>query len=196
MSAPTDPFALFAQWYAEAEAHEGIAEANAMCLATATADGFPSARMVLMKGWDERGFSFYTNLESRKGRELAGNPHAALCFYWEELAKQVRVEGVVESASAEESDAYFHSRPLKSRIGAWASKQSQPLESKAALIAEVAKQTARFATQDIARPPFWAGFRLVPQHMEFWQKGEFRIHDRHCFMRQADGAWEHTLLYP
>lgn len=196
MSAPTDPFALFGQWYGQAEAHQGIAEANAVCLATATADGFPSARMVLMKGWDERGFLLFTNMESRKGRELTENPRAALCFYWEELSKQVRVEGRVEPASAEESDAYFNSRPLKSRIGAWASKQSQPLESKATLIAEVAKQTARFATQDVVRPPFWAGFRLVPQRMEFWQKGEFRIHDRHSFTRQADGGWEHTLLYP
>lgn len=196
MSAPADPFALFGQWYREAEAHDGIAEANAVCLATASKDSLPSARMVLMKGWDARGFLLFTNTESRKGRELAENPHAALCFYWEELAKQVRIEGPIEPAGAEESDAYFNSRPLKSRIGAWASKQSQPLESKAALIAEVAKQTVRFATQEVVRPPFWAGFRLMPQRMEFWQKGEFRIHDRHCYTRQGDGRWEHRLLYP
>jgi len=196
MNAPADPFALFEQWYAEAQAQAGIAEANAVCLATSTKDGLPSARMVLMKGWDESGFLLFTNMDSRKGKELAENPHAALCFYWEELSKQVRVEGSVVPASTEESDAYFHSRPLKSRIGAWASRQSRPLESKAALIAEVAKQTARFATREVTRPPFWAGFRLVPERMEFWQKGEFRIHDRHCYTRRPEGGWEHTLLYP
>lgn len=196
MNAPADPFALFEQWYAEAQAQAGIAEANAVCLATSTKDGLPSARMVLMKGWDESGFLLFTNMDSRKGKELAENPHAALCFYWEELSKQVRVEGSVVPASTEESDAYFHSRPLKSRIGAWASRQSRPLESKAALIAEVAKQTARFATREVTRPPFWAGFRLVPERMEFWQKGEFRIHDRHCYTRNPEGGWKHTLLYP
>lgn len=192
----TDPFTFFGEWYAEAEKHKNIAEANAVCLATATPDGLPSARMVLMKGWDENGFMFYTNLESRKGQELTANPHAALCFYWEPLSRQVRVEGTVEPASKEESDSYFDSRPLKSRIGAWASKQSRPLESKNALIEEVAKQTLRFATEKVTRPPFWSGFRLVPTRMEFWQKGEFRIHDRHAYTRQPEGTWVHELLYP
>ncbi len=193
---PADPFHFFAQWYEDAKQHPAIEEANAVNLATATADGKPSSRMVLMKGWDARGYLLFTNLESRKGKELAQNPYAALCFYWEPLARQVRVEGRIEPASDEESDAYFNSRPLKSRIGAWASQQSRVLESKAALIAEVAKHTARFATQDVTRPPFWAGFRLVPERFEFWQKGEFRIHDRHCYTRLPGGEWKHTLLYP
>lgn len=197
MTAPADnPFTLFEQWFADASGHPGIEEANAVCLATATPDGRPSSRMVLMKGWDRRGFLLFTNMESRKGKELAANPHAALCFYWEALARQVRVEGVVTPASTEESDAYFHSRPLKSRIGAWASKQSQPLESKTALMADVAIQAARFVTQDVPRPPFWSGFRLVPERIEFWQKGEFRIHDRHCYTRTGEDTWRHELLYP
>lgn len=196
MNAPTDnPFEFFAAWFAEAGAHKAIAEANAVCLATATPEGQPSARMVLMKDWDERGFVFFTNLESRKGGELAANPQVAMCFYWEPLSKQVRIEGRVEPVSAAEADAYFNSRPLKSRIGAWASKQSRPMESKNALLAEVAKQAARFVTEDVPRPPFWSGFRLVPERMEFWQKGEFRIHDRHCFTREGE-AWQHVLLYP
>ncbi len=192
-SVASDPFALFGQWYTEAEGV--MEEANAVCLATATPDGRPSARMVLLKDWDAQGFVFYTNTESRKGLELATNPFAALCFYWEPLSKQVRIEGAVVPASAEESDRYFHSRPLKSRIGAWASRQSRPLTGKSELLAEVAKQTARFVTEDVPRPPFWSGFRLIPERMEFWQKGEFRIHDRHLFTRE-DTGWRHGLLYP
>lgn len=196
MSAYTqNPFEMFGAWFAEASAHPSIAEANAMCLATATPQGLPSARMVLMKEWDAQGFVFFTNLESRKGQEISANPHAALCFYWESLSKQVRIEGTLAPVSAEEADAYFHSRPLKSRIGAWTSKQSRPLENRAALLAEVAKHTAKFVTDDVPRPPFWSGFRLTPQRMEFWQKGEFRIHDRHSFTREGE-SWRHTLLYP
>lgn len=190
-----NPFDLFGAWFEEASAHPAIAEANAMCLATATPEGLPSARMVLMKEWDARGFVFFTNLESRKGQEIATNPHAALCFYWESLSKQVRIEGALAPVSVEEADAYFRSRPLKSRIGAWASKQSRPLENRAALLADVAKHAARFVAEDIPRPPFWSGFRLIPERMEFWQKGEFRIHDRHCFTREGEG-WRHALLYP
>lgn len=189
------PFAFFGAWFDEAAAHPAIAEANAVCLATATPDGRPSARMVLIKDWDERGFVFFTNLESRKGGELAVNPRAALCFYWEPLHKQVRVEGQAEPVGDEEADAYFNSRPLKSRIGAWASRQSRPMESKNALLAEVAKFALRFTTEDIPRPPFWSGFRLLPERMEFWQKGEFRIHERHAFTRERE-AWRHELLYP
>ncbi len=189
------PFDLFSIWFAEATAHTAIEEANAMCLATATPEGIPSARMVLMKEWDTQGFVFFTNLESRKGQEITANPRAALCFYWEPLSKQVRIEGTLTPVSTEEADAYFHSRPLKSRIGAWASKQSQPLESKQILIAEVAKHAARFTAGNIPRPPFWSGFRLIPERMEFWQKGEFRIHDRHSFTREGEN-WRHALLYP
>lgn len=195
MSAERNPFDLFGIWFAEANAHPAIEEANAMCLATATLHGLPSARMVLMKDWDARGFVFFTNLESRKGQEIASNPNAALCFYWEPLSKQVRIEGRLVPVSTEEADAYFHSRPLKSRIGAWASKQSRPMEGRAALMAEVAKHAAKFVTDDVPRPPFWSGFRLNPERMEFWQKGEFRIHDRHCFTREEE-SWAHQLLYP
>ncbi len=192
---PADPYTLFGEWFEEARTHKAIEDPNAMCLATATTEAIPSARMVLLKDWDSEGFVFYTNLESRKGEELADNPHAALCFYWEPLHKQVRIEGSVSTISDEQADRYFYSRPLKSRIGAWASRQSRPLKSKQTLLAEVAKQAARFVTNDVPRPPFWSGFRLHPERMEFWQQGEFRIHDRHCYT-YSDGGWSHTLLYP
>lgn len=191
-----NPFSHFKNWFAEAEKNKAIKEANAVNIATSTASGRPSNRMVLMKGYDESGFVFFTNLTSKKGRQIEENPYASMCFYWEPLFRQVRIEGKLEPVSAQEADDYFNSRPLKSRIGAWASKQSQPLESKATLMKDVAKQATRFVTEDVPRPPFWSGFRLVPDYIEFWQKGEFRVHDRDCYIKNSEGNWTHTLLYP
>lgn len=194
LPAPADPFALFAEWMAEAEASE-INDANAMTLATATADGVPSARMVLLKGIDDRGFVFYTNLDSRKGGELAANPRAALCFHWKSLRRQVRVTGAVEPVSDAEADAYFKSRPRGSRIGAWASRQSQPLASRGELIAEVARHTARFGIGGIPRPPNWSGFCVVPDTIEFWRDRPFRLHDRLVYSR-VEGGWRTKRLFP
>jgi pyridoxamine 5'-phosphate oxidase len=168
-----------------------------MCLATATPDGRPSARMVLLKGVDARGFVFYTNLESRKGAELSANPYAALCFHWKTLTRSVRIEGRVEPVSAEEADAYFASRPRGSRIGAWASKQSRPLESRLALEKRVAEFGLKFAVGEIPRPPFWSGFRLVPVRIEFWRDMPFRLHERLLFSREGpDAPWRTEMLYP
>jgi pyridoxamine 5'-phosphate oxidase len=187
----------FDQWFAEAEHHPQIRENNAMNLATANREGYVTNRMVLLKEHDAQGFVFYTNLESRKGQHLLTNPRASLCFYWEPLSKQIRIEGQVQEVSAQEADAYFNSRPLKSRIGAWASKQSRPLQSKQALLKEVAKQGARFVTQEVPRPPYWSGFRLIPDRLEFWKAGEYRIHDRICFQwNEAQARWDESLLYP
>ena len=194
LPAATDPFALFDEWMLEAEASE-INDANAMTLATATADGAPSARMVLLKGIDDRGFVFYTNLDSRKGGELAVNPHAALCFHWKSLRRQVRVTGAVEPVSGEDADAYFESRPRGSRIGAWASRQSHPLASRRELIAEVARHTARFGLGDIPRPSNWSGFRVVPDTIEFWRDRPFRLHDRLVYSR-AETGWRTKRLFP
>lgn len=191
-----DPFAYFTRWFDEAQAHAGIAEANAVNLATSGANGRPSNRMVLLKSYDAQGFVFYTNLQSRKAGQLQENAFAAMCFYWEVLGKQIRIEGSITPVSDAEADAYFASRPLKSRIGAWASQQSKPLKSQAALLAEIAKQTARFATQTVPRPEHWSGFRLVPDRMEFWQKGEYRLHQRECFTREKGEDWQSQLLYP
>ena len=194
LPAATDPFALFDEWMREAEASE-INDANAMTLATATADGAPSARMVLLKGIDDRGFVFYTNLDSRKGGELAANPRAALCFHWKSLRRQVRVTGAVEPVSGEDADAYFESRPRGSRIGAWASRQSHPLASRRELIAEVARHTARFGLGDIPRPSNWSGFRVVPDTIEFWRDRPFRLHDRLVYSR-AETGWRMKRLFP
>ncbi|MCX8134468.1 MAG: pyridoxamine 5'-phosphate oxidase [Roseococcus sp.] len=194
----TDPHALFADWMAEAARSEPN-DPNAMCLATATPDGRPSARMVLLKGQDARGFVFYTNLDSRKGGELAANPRAALCFHWKTLARSVRVEGEVEPVSPEEADAYFASRPRPSRIGAWASKQSRPLEGRWALEKAVADYTLRFGLGEIPRPPHWSGFRVVPDRIEFWRDMPFRLHERRVFHREGpleDARWREELLYP
>lgn len=190
----TDPHALFAEWMAEATRSEPN-DPNAMCLATATPDGRPSARMVLLKGQDERGFVFYTNLDSRKGGELAANPRAALCFHWKTLARSVRVEGPVEPVSPEEADAYFASRPRPSRIGAWASKQSRPLEGRWALEKAVAEYTLKFGLGEIPRPPHWSGFRVLPERIEFWRDMPFRLHERRVFHRTDEG-WREELLYP
>lgn len=190
----TDPIELFEAWLAAAEASEPN-DPNAMTLATVGADGMPSARMVLLKGVDDRGFVFYTNLESRKGGELAEHPRAGLCFHWKSLRRQVRVEGDVERVTDEEADAYFSSRPRISQIGAWASKQSRPLTGRFELEARVAKYTARFHLGAVPRPAHWSGFRVVPRAIEFWEDRPFRLHMRFLFHRAATG-WTAGELYP
>jgi len=195
MADQTDPFARFQAWLAAAEASEPN-DPNAMTLATATADGRPSARMVLLKGVDDRGFVFYTNRESRKGGELAENPHAALLFHWKSLRRQVRVEGPVEEVSAAESDSYFASRPRLSRLGAWASDQSRPLSSRAVLVGRVAELELRYKFGEIPRPPHWGGYRLVPEAFEFWQDMPYRLHDRSRLTRAAGGGWDESRLFP
>lgn len=190
----TDPFAWFADWMSEAERSEP-SDPNAMTLATATADGRPSARAVLLKGADARGFVFYTNTQSRKGEELASNPRAALLFHWKSLGRQVRIEGRIEPASAAEADAYFASRARISRLGAWASNQSRPLDSRATLERRLAETEARYPNDDIPRPPHWAGYRVIPESFEFWQDMPYRLHDRTVFSRGQDG-WTAQKLFP
>lgn len=190
-----EPFQLFAQWLEEAGKSEPN-DPNAVALATVDADGLPNVRMVLLKGFDDRGFVFYTNFESAKGREILGAMKAAMCFHWKSLRRQVRVRGPVEVVSDEEADAYYASRPRGSRIGAWASKQSRPLESRFALERAVAEYTARYAVGSIPRPSYWSGFRILPQSIEFWHDRPFRLHDRVMFSRAANGGWKKTRLYP
>jgi pyridoxamine 5'-phosphate oxidase len=196
-----DPFGLFRQWMADAEKSEPE-DPNAMALATADASGVPSVRMVLLKGVDERGFVFYTNLESRKGVQLGQNPNAALCFHWKSLKRQVRVEGPVELVSDAEADEYYHSRPRGSQIGAWASRQSRPLEGRWELEKRVAEFTAKHAIGTIPRPPHWSGFRVLPTRIEFWHDRPFRLHDRVVFHRASpsgggpDEGWTTERLFP
>jgi pyridoxamine 5'-phosphate oxidase len=191
-----EPLRLFAAWFAEAKLAEPV-NPDAMALATVDADGLPNARMVLLKGFDERGFVFYTNLDSVKGHELAGAPKAALTFYWKSLQRQVRLRGTVEPVSAEEADAYFATRSRMAQIGAWASKQSAALESRLAFEKAVARYTAKFGVGAVPRPPHWSGYRLVPQEIEFWQERPFRLHDRIAFRRDDPGApWNKMRLYP
>jgi pyridoxamine 5'-phosphate oxidase len=190
-----DPISQFRLWFDEV-AQADVREPNAMTLATATPDGRPSARMVLLKGVDTRGFAFYTNYESRKGAELSANPYAALVFFWVQLERQVRVEGGVERLSAEESDAYFASRPAGSQLGAWASQQSAALPGRGPLEARYEELRARYAGQEIPRPPFWGGFRVVPEMVEFWQGRENRLHDRLRYRRESDGSWVIERLSP
>ena len=190
----TEPYILFRKWLAEAEKSEPN-DPNAMALATVDGSGLPDLRMVLLKGYDEHGFVFYTNFESNKGKELLSSMKAALCFHWKSLRRQVRVRGPVEKVSDAEADAYFRSRPRGSRIGAWASKQSRPLESRFALEKAVAEYTAKYAIGDIPRPPYWSGFRILPQTIEFWQDKPFRLHDRLVFTKAGD-KWETERLYP
>jgi pyridoxamine 5'-phosphate oxidase len=190
----SEPWDLFASWLKEASASEPN-DPTAMALATAGEDGLPNVRVVLMKGADERGFVFYTNAESAKGRELAGNPQAALVFHWKSLRRQVRAKGTVTRVSDAEADAYFQSRPRDSRIGAWASQQSRPLESRFALEKAVALYAAKHAIGEVPRPPYWTGYRIAPISIEFWQDRPFRLHDRLVFTRAGEG-WTTTRLYP
>jgi pyridoxamine 5'-phosphate oxidase len=190
----TDPFALFRSWMAEAERTEPN-DPNAMTLATATADGIPAARIVLLKGIDDQGFVFYTNTQSRKGEELAANPRAALLFHWKSLRRQIRVEGSVGPVTPAEADAYFASRPRISRLGAWASDQSRTLPARADLERRLAEQEARFPEDHVPRPPHWSGYRLSPARFEFWQDMPYRLHDRTIFTRAGSG-WETGKLFP
>ena len=189
-----EPWAIFSAWMAEAERAEPN-DPTAMALATADADGLPNVRMVLLKGADERGFVFYTNAESAKGRELASNPQAALVFHWKSLRRQMRARGPVTEVSEAEADSYFGSRPRDSRIGAWASQQSRPLESRFALEKAVAFYAAKHAIGEVPRPPYWRGYRIAPVSMEFWADRPFRLHDRVMFTRRGD-AWDKARLYP
>jgi pyridoxamine 5'-phosphate oxidase len=191
-----EPFKLFAEWLKEAEASEPN-DPNAVALATVDEDGLPNVRMVLLKGFDDDGFVFYTNFESRKGLEILGQRKAAMCFHWKSLRRQVRLRGPVEIVSDAEADAYFKTRARGSRIGAWASRQSRPLESRFALEKAVAEYTARYALGDIPRPAHWSGFRIRPTSIEFWKDQAFRLHDRIEFRRPTPvGAWEKVRMYP
>ena len=191
-----DPYALFDEWMAEAEAHEPN-DANAMALATVDKSGLPNVRMVLLKGIEKGTFIFYTNLESAKGEELQVNPKAALNFHWKSLRRQVRIRGLVSRVGEGEADAYFASRPRGSRIGAWASKQSRPLESRFALEKAVAKFAAKYGVGEVPRPDHWSGFCLIPYEMEFWHDRPFRLHDRVVFRRASENEpWTSSRLYP
>lgn len=195
-SVDRDPFRQFAAWY-DAAVAAGVPEPEAMTLSTATTDGRPSARVVLLRGFDARGFCFFTNYESRKGRELGANPHAALTFHWTVLERQVRIEGRVERTSAAESDEYFRSRPSTSRIGAWSSPQSEVIANREALETLVARFRAEHPDDTaIPRPTHWGGYRLVPERIEFWQGRPSRLHDRLCFRRDARGCWILERLAP
>lgn len=195
-TARTEPLQLFAEWLEEARATEPN-DPTAMSVATVDPDGLPNVRMTLLKGFDERGFVFYTNFESQKGTEILSSRKAALGFHWKSLRRQVRIRGPVELVTDEEADAYYKSRPRDSRIGAWASQQSRPLESRFALEKAVARYAAKYAIGEVPRPPYWSGFRIMPVYIEFWKDGAFRLHDRMVFQRDGDDdAWSKTRLYP
>ncbi len=191
----TPPFELFSAWYEEARRHPGIADASAMALATADKTGRPAVRMVLLKQHDERGFVFFTHLTSPKARDMGETGRAALCFHWVPLGRQVRIDGTVTQVGDDEADAYFATRPRLSQLGAWASRQSRPMGHRYALEAGVAWAGAQHATGAVPRPPHWSGFRLSPEHMEFWREGAFRHHERALYTRTRDG-WDHAWLYP
>jgi pyridoxamine 5'-phosphate oxidase len=190
-----DPFARFVEWMSEAWTHEPD-DANAMTLATTTADGAPAARIVLLKGADDRGFVFYTNKQSRKGDELAANARAALLFHWKPQGRQVRIEGHVEHVTDAEADAYFATRARISRLGAWASDQSRPLGERAELEHRLAEVEAKYPGDEIPRPPHWSGYRVIPERFEFWQNMPFRLHDRTVYTRAANRGWTVGKLYP
>jgi len=195
-AAADDPLALFAAWLKDASASEPR-DPTAMTLATIDADGAPNARMVLLKGLDDRGFVFYTNMDSQKGHELDARPLAALVFHWKSLNRQIRIRGPVEHVTDAEADAYFASRPKQAQIGAWASKQSAPLESRLAFEKQVALYAAKYALGAVPRPPRWSGYRVLPLAIEFWHDRPFRLHDRIEFKRKApDAPWVKTRLYP
>jgi pyridoxamine 5'-phosphate oxidase len=192
----SDPFKQFGAWFAAALAAD-IRDVNAMTVATATGDGKPSARIVLLKGFDERGFAFFTNYDSEKGRQLEANPHAALCFFWVKLERQVRITGSVERTSREDSAAYFHSRPAGARLGAWVSKQSEVIDSRQILDARLEQMKERFEGEgEISLPPHWGGYRVKPDQIEFWQGRPNRLHDRFRYSRRADGTWQIDRLAP
>jgi pyridoxamine 5'-phosphate oxidase len=191
----SDPFEQFRAWFAAAIAAD-IRDVNAMSLATATPEGKPSVRIVLLKGIDEHGFSFFTNYDSEKARDLAANPYAALAFYWVKLERQVRINGMVERTSREDSAAYFYSRPVGARLGAWVSKQSEIIDSRKILDARLEAMKERFADEEIPLPPQWGGYRVKPAQIEFWQGRPNRLHDRFRYSRQANGAWQIDRLAP
>ena len=191
----TDPFAWFDRWMAEAVASEP-SDANAMTVTTVGIDGRPSARTILLKGADPRGYVFYTNLESRKGGDLSANKQVSLLFFWKSLGRQIRIEGVVEPVAAAEADAYYATRPRISRLGAWASDQSRPLSSRAELERRLKHFDEKFPGEDIPRPPHWSGYRVLPDYFEFWQNMPYRLHDRTIFQRAPDGGWTSGKLFP
>ena len=193
-NAKDNPYEQFEQWFLEM-LNSGFYEPNAMILSTVSEEGQPSSRVVLIKYADENGIVFYTNYKSRKGRELEHNPHAAILFYWDKLERQVRIEGKTEKISKEESEKYFRSRPYESKLGAWASKQSQPLPTRFTLIRRVIKFMRKFGN-DVPLPPFWGGYRLVPEYFEFWQGRESRLHDRIAYKKLRDNIWDKFRLYP
>lgn len=190
-----DPFALFKAWYDEARTTEPN-DSNAMALATATPEGLPSVRMVLLKGYSPEGFVFYTNGHSRKGREIAANPHVALLFHWKSLRRQIRIEGHLEPVTEAEAEAYFHSRARDSQLGAVASDQSAPLDSRETFLARYEAVRDRFEGKDVERPAHWGGYRVVPSALEFWHDRPNRLHERRRFVRAGAGGWTSTLLYP
>jgi pyridoxamine 5'-phosphate oxidase len=189
------PFKKFSQWFEKASAEKSIVEPTAMCLATVDENNCPSSRMILLKKFDERGFCFFTNLTSRKGKELTQNQNVALCFYWGILGLQIRIEGAVEKVSSQEADDYFASRRRESRIGAWASKQSSEMKDWSEFEERIVKITKDFEGQDVPRPSFWSGFRVVPKKIEFWEEGDFRIHRREVFEKDVAG-WVVKKIYP
>lgn len=194
-SLPADPLELFAAWLGDAEA-SGMTDPNAMTLATAGDGGRPSARTVLLRGFSDEGFRFFTNRTSLKGRQLGENPRAQLLFYWREIGRQILIHGAAETLSDQESDAYFESRPRESRIGAWASEQGSVIESREELLARVKEAEERFEGQEVPRPPHWGGYLVRPQAIEFWQAGEFRLHDRFVYRRSDGGRWVAERLSP
>ncbi len=189
------PLKLFGEWFEEAQKVEPV-NPEAMALATATPDGRPSARMVLLKDWGPEGFVFYTNFESRKGGELQANGRAALLFYWRKLARQIRIEGPVEAVSEAEAEAYFASRPRDTQIGAWASQQSRPMEGRWVFEKEIARFAAKYMVGKVPRPPQWSGFRVIAEEFEFWRERRFRLHERRLYKRQPDGGWTLEILFP